>query len=82
MNQAKANVSAGQAINGLKPGTQYRLSYYLRTKDLAGKIGAGAYLILGKKEFACPRSRVIGTTAWHKRTFDFVRLCSKRRLIL
>ena len=29
-------------------------------------------LILGEKEFACPRTRITGTTPWHKRTFDFV----------
>ena len=26
---------------------------------------------LGKKQFACPNIRILGTTGWHKRTFEF-----------
>ncbi len=71
MNPEGARVSAGQVIKGMKPGTRYRLSYFLRTKDLKGRTGAGAYLSLGKKQFAFPNIRITGTTSWHKRTFDF-----------
>ena len=71
MNPAGQRVSAGQRFTGLEAGKKYRLSYFLRTKDLKGKNGAGAYLSIGTRQMACPNIRVTGTTSWHRRTFDF-----------
>ena len=65
-------ISAGQKFKGVKPKTRYRLSFFMRTKGVTGKTGAGAYLSLGKWQFACPTVRVSGDTNWHRRSFEFV----------
>ena len=71
INKNGQRVSAGQTFYGLKPNTKYRLSYFIKTKNISGKDGAGAYLTVGKKHMACPITRVSGTTGWHRRSFDF-----------
>lgn len=70
-NKLKQRISAGQKFKGMKPDTRYRLSFFMRTRNLTGPLGAGGYLSMGKKQFACPVVRVSGTTDWHKRTFEF-----------
>ena len=70
-NKLNQRVSAGQKFKGMKPDTRYRLSFFMRTRNLTGPVGAGGYLSMGKKQFACPTVRVTGNTDWHKRTFEF-----------
>ena len=72
INTLNQRVSAGQKFKGMKPNTRYRLSFFLRTRGLKGKLGAGAYLSLGRHHIPCPQIRVSGDTDWHKRTFEFV----------
>lgn len=70
-NKLKQRISAGQKFKGMKPDTRYRLSFFMRTRNLTGPLGAGGYFSMGKKQFACPTIRVSGNTDWHKRTFEF-----------
>ena len=70
-NKLNQRVSAGQKFKGMKPDTRYRLSFFMRTRNLTGPVGAGGYMSIGKKQFACPAVRVTGNTDWHKRTFEF-----------
>ncbi len=70
MNTMNQRVSAGQKFKGMKPNTRYRLSFFLRTRNISGKLGAGAYLTLGKFQKACPNIRISGNTDWHRRTFE------------
>ena len=63
-------------MNDLKPATKYRVSVYLRTKDLHWSKGtAAAYIginVKGMKSITFPRGHVSGTTAWHRLEQDFV----------
>ena len=70
MNKMDKRVSAGQKFKGMKPNTLYRFSFLMKTKGITGRIGAGAYLTIGKKHYACPNVRVVGDTSWHRRSFD------------
>lgn len=70
-NTAKHNIAAGQQFKGVKPNTRYRLSFFLRTRGLKNHGGAGAFLNLGKRQFAYPGIRVTGDTDWHQRIFEF-----------
>ena len=57
---------------GLKPNTRYRISYYLKTKDLVGKVGAGAWIYFSNKGAApLPRNRILGTNPWHRVCVEF-----------
>lgn len=67
------NMSAGFQLKGMKPSTRYRLSYFLKTRDLTGKGGAGAYIYFNKhKGTSFPRIRTLGTVPWHRQSFEFV----------
>ena len=70
-NWNKHNIAAGQKFKGLKPNTRYRLSFFLRTRDLKGAGGAGAYLTIGGRNFSFPGIRITGDSDWHQRNFDF-----------
>jgi hypothetical protein len=63
-------------LNNLKPETKYRVSVYLRTKDLHWSKGsAAAYIginVKGMKSITFPRGHVSGTTAWHRLEQEFV----------
>jgi hypothetical protein len=72
MNKLNQRISAGQKFKGMKPNTRYRLSFFLKTRGLTGKLGAGAYISMGKKQLACPTVRISGDTSWHRRTFDLM----------
>lgn len=61
-------------LPGLKPDTRYRLSYYIRTKDVKykEKCGTGAYMYFNQSPGeAFPRVRLTGTNPWHRLSFDF-----------
>lgn len=61
------SANVGLRLPKLKPNTRYRISYYLKTKDLRGKIGAGAWINFSKtRGMAIPRTRILGTTPWHR----------------
>ncbi|MBR6373613.1 MAG: DUF4838 domain-containing protein [Victivallales bacterium] len=70
-NKKGQNIAASQKLQGLKPNSKYKLSYFLRTRGLAQGLGAGAFLKLGAKQFAFPNVRITGDADWHQRTFDF-----------
>ena len=66
------SMNAVQVIKGLKPTTRYRLSYFVRTQDLKGKYGAGAYISLGKNYgLAFPPRRLTGTRDWSREVHTF-----------
>ena len=68
----KGNANAICSLAGLQPGKKYRISYYLKTKDLVGKIGAGAWIVLSKtRSVPLPRSRILGTNPWHRVCVEF-----------
>lgn len=65
-------MNACQYLPSMKPDTKYRLSYFIRTKDIEGGIGAGAFLYFDKDNGRpYPDSRLIGTNPWHKLSFEF-----------
>jgi len=64
-------LSASQRIEKMQPDTNYRFSYFVRTKDLKPPGGAGAFIYFsGNNGAAYPDPRVTGTHPWHKLTFD------------
>ena len=68
----KGNANAVVRLPGLKPNTRYRISYYLKTKDLVGKTGAGAFLYFSNANAAAlPLNRILGTTPWHRVCVEF-----------
>ena len=68
----KGNTSAGCRMPGLKPNTKYRISYYLKTKDLVGKVGAGAWIYFHHSVgMPLPRNRILGTNPWHRVCVEF-----------
>ena len=68
----KGNANAGCRLPGLKPNKKYRISYYLKTKDLTGTVGAGAWIYFSKAHAAAlPRNRVLGTNPWHRVSVEF-----------
>ena len=68
----KGNASAGCRLPGLKPNKKYRISYYLKTKDLTGTVGAGAWIYFSKTGAAAlPRNRILGTNPWHRVSVEF-----------
>ncbi len=67
-------MSVSQLLPAMKPDTTYRLSYFLKTKDIAGPkdSGAGAYLYFNLKDgLPCPFNHVCGTNEWHRLNFTF-----------
>ncbi len=59
-----------QKFSGMEPNKKYRVSYYLRLKDVEpGSNGIGGWLVIGKQQTALPRTRMTGTTAWHPQSF-------------
>ncbi len=69
---ARGNVCAGIRLPGLKPNTRYRISYYLKTKDLVGKIGAGTWIYFTQSiGMPLPRNRILGTNPWHRVCVEF-----------
>ena len=66
-------LNAGFKLPEIKPKTRYRLSYYVRTRNLNGKGGAGATISFlgGKGTRDLPRAKVNGTRPWHRLTFEF-----------
>ena len=59
-----------QKFSGMEPNKKYRVSYYLRLKDVEpGSSGVGGYLVIGQHQMALPRTRITGTTAWHPQSF-------------
>ncbi|MBO5724615.1 MAG: hypothetical protein J6S58_07290, partial [Lentisphaeria bacterium] len=71
-NVKDGRLSCGFHLPGMKPDTRYRLSYYLRTRDLKGRGGAGAFLYFNKvKGKPFPQITELGTTPWHRLSFVF-----------
>ena len=64
-------------VPGLKPKTRYRLSYYVKTKDIKAKGRGGAGVTVsfldmrrrGSNSF--PYTRLTGTDPWHRLSFEF-----------
>ena len=68
----KGNINAGCRLPGLKPNKKYRLSYYLKTENLIGKSGAGAFIYFFKSNgMALPRVQISGTNPWHRVCVEF-----------
>ena len=68
-----ANVCAEQAITGLKPGTKYRLSYFIRLENVVPKknnCGGRMRLSLPGKNNFHPWQGLIGTREWFRLSFD------------
>lgn len=71
-NKAGKRMSAGQKLPLLKPNQRYRFSYSLRTLNLTGQQGAGAYIYFDKTNGrGYPTVPISGTNSWHKQTFEF-----------
>ena len=75
-NSAGKQLSAGFKLPGIKPKTKYRLSFYVKTRDIKGGrkfSGAGSYLSFlgGKGSRGFPSPRLLGTHPWHRLTFVF-----------
>ena len=69
---SKSNANAVLRMPGLKPNTRYRISYYLKTQDLVGKIGAGSWIYFSNANAApLPRNRILGTNPWHRVCVEF-----------
>ncbi|MBR2373349.1 MAG: hypothetical protein IKA87_03875, partial [Lentisphaeria bacterium] len=60
-------------IPELKPDKKYRLSYFVKTQNINGSRGAGAYIHFNKigKNLSLPNPNVVGTNPWHRLTFEF-----------
>jgi hypothetical protein len=61
-------------LSGMKPGTRYRLSCYLRTSLPAKKGGANVSLYFskqGKNVIRLPKQSLAGTVPWHRMAIDF-----------
>ena len=70
----KRNVNLSCYLPGIKAGKRYRLSYFLKTENLSGQIGAGAWIYFHRGQgggLALPKSRIIGTNPWHRLSFEF-----------
>ncbi|MBR4674896.1 MAG: DUF4838 domain-containing protein [Victivallales bacterium] len=69
-NQTGQSFIVSQKFSGMEPNKQYRVSYYLRTKDIEpGPTGVGGWLVIGQHQEALPRTRITGTTTWHPQSF-------------
>ena len=69
-NQTGQSFIISQKFSGMEPNKQYRVSYYLRTKEIEpGENGVGGWLVIGQHQAALPRTRITGTTTWHPQTF-------------
>ena len=69
-NQTGQSFIISQKFNGMEPNKKYRVSYYLRTKEIeSGENGVGGWLVIGEHKEALPRTRITGTTAWHPQSF-------------
>ena len=70
-------LTAWLTVPGIKPKTSYRLSYYVKTKDIQakGRGGAGvtvSFLDMRKRgSSSFPYTRLTGTNPWHRLTFEF-----------
>ncbi len=72
VNKADTLMNAVQKLPLLKPGRRYRFSYFIRTRNLLGAQGAGAYIYFNKSEGRpYPAVQISGTTPWHKQVFEF-----------
>ena len=58
-------VTAGMKLNGLKPNTDYLLSFYARTRNLAGRGGAGIHVSFGGLK-RYPRNYLPETMPWSR----------------
>ena len=55
----------------IKPNTRYQIAYFIKTKDIQGKGGARAQLLLNKKPATLlPKVALTGTNPWHRLTFE------------
>lgn len=71
-NIAGGRISGGFDIKDMKPGRKYRLSYYIKTANLSGKDGAGAYMSFTRGVGSgFPYVRICGTNPWHRLSFEF-----------
>ena len=71
-NVKNARISCGFYLPGMKSNTRYRLSYYLKTNDLKGRGGAGAFIYFNKTNGrGYPQIQELGTTPWHRLSFEF-----------
>lgn len=72
-NVAGKVLNAGFRLCKIKPNTKYRLSYYIRTQNIRGKGGVGAYLSFVERKFnrGLPSVRITGTHPWHRLVFEF-----------
>ena len=62
-----------QDLPALKPNTRYRISYYLKTKDIQvkEKTGGAGIGIRDKGNNWLPGNRIRGTNDWHYLSFDY-----------
>ena len=62
-----------QRVKNLKPGTRYRLSFYIRTKDVEAKresLFSGLY-VNRKRNVHLPSTSISGTQEWTRMAFEF-----------
>ncbi len=72
INTEGTSMNAVQSLPSLKPSKRYRLSYFIRTKDLFGEQGAGAFIYFNKSDGRpFPTVQISGTNPWHKQVFEF-----------
>ena len=76
-NGSRKPLNAWLMAPGIKPKTRYRLSYYVKTKDIKAKGRGGVGMTVsfldmrrrGSSSF--PYTRLTGTNPWHRLTFEF-----------
>ena len=66
-------VSVMQSLPTLKPNTRYRISFYLKTKDIQvyAKTGGAGVGIRDNGNHWFPYNRIRGTNDWHYLSFDY-----------
>lgn len=61
-------------IPGMKPNRKYRLSFFIKTEQLKGEIGAGAWIYFFQGLHSgqpFPSARLLGDNPWHRLSFEF-----------
>lgn len=76
-NSSEKSLAAYFMVPGIKPKTRYRLSYYVKTKDIKAKGRGGAGVTVSFLDMrrrgsnSLPYTRLTGTAPWHRLTFEF-----------
>ena len=68
------NVVVGCDLPKIRPNRKYRLSFFLKTEGLTGKVGAGAWIDFSRKRGGSkpfPKVRITRDNPWQRLSFEF-----------